>query len=77
MLAALHHINDDEDPAGITAELRRALPPGSYLAISHFRDVSIMFPDLAPVTAPHQRYLSPQHPLPRHDRGSSYSTTCT
>lgn len=47
MLAVLHHINDDEDPAGVTAQLRRALPPGSYLAISHFRDVSSMMPNTA------------------------------
>ncbi len=33
----LHHITDDEDPAGIAAALRDALPPGSYLAISSFR----------------------------------------
>ena len=44
LLAVLHHINDDEDPAGITAVLRSALPPGSYLAISHFRDTSFTMP---------------------------------
>ncbi len=37
MLAVLHHITDDEDPAGIMAVLRDAMPPGSYLAISSFR----------------------------------------
>lgn len=44
LLAVLHHINDDEDPAGITAVLRSALPPGSYLAISHFHDTSAAIP---------------------------------
>jgi S-adenosyl methyltransferase len=36
LVAILHHINDDEDPAGIAARLRAALAPGSHLAISHF-----------------------------------------
>ena len=37
LLAVLHHINDDEDPSGIMADLRDAMPRGSYLAISSFR----------------------------------------
>jgi hypothetical protein len=37
LLAILHHVNDDEDPAGIAARLRDALPSGSCLAISSFR----------------------------------------
>jgi len=37
LLAILHHLNDDEDPAGIVAALRDAMPSGSYLAISSFR----------------------------------------
>jgi hypothetical protein len=36
LFAILHHINDEEDPAGIAAYLRDAMAPGSYLAISHF-----------------------------------------
>ena len=35
LLAILHFIPDDQDPAGIVARFRDALPPGSYLAISH------------------------------------------
>jgi len=31
----LHHILDDEDPAGITAAYRAALPAGSYVFIHH------------------------------------------
>jgi S-adenosyl methyltransferase len=58
MLGVLHHINDDEDPAGITAQLRRALPPGSYVAISHFRDVSTMLPTTAWTTATTQKILN-------------------
>jgi S-adenosyl methyltransferase len=37
MFGILHHFSDDDDPAGITAQFRAALVPGSYLAISSFR----------------------------------------
>ncbi|MFJ7336355.1 SAM-dependent methyltransferase [Streptomyces sp. NPDC101116] len=35
--AILHHVNDDEDPAGIVRYWRDQAPPGSYFFISHFR----------------------------------------
>ena len=35
LLAVLHFVKDAEDPAGIVARLRDAVPAGSYLAISH------------------------------------------
>ncbi|OIV38263.1 hypothetical protein BIV57_06190 [Mangrovactinospora gilvigrisea] len=35
MVAVLHCITDEEDPWGIVAEFRDALPPGSAFAISH------------------------------------------
>jgi S-adenosyl methyltransferase len=35
LLAILHFIPDDQDPFGIVARFRDALPSGSYLAISH------------------------------------------
>ncbi|HEX6471808.1 MAG TPA: SAM-dependent methyltransferase [Streptosporangiaceae bacterium] len=35
MVAILHFILDDEDPAGIVAEFFDAVPPGSYLVLSH------------------------------------------
>jgi hypothetical protein len=35
LVAVLHFIAKAEDPAGIVATLRDALPPGSYLAMSH------------------------------------------
>jgi len=44
MLAILHHVRDDEDPAGIAAKLRARLAPGSYLALSHFRDPDSLDP---------------------------------
>lgn len=45
LLAILHHVNDHEDPAGIAARLRAALPSGSYVAISHFHDPGQEHPD--------------------------------
>ena len=35
LVAVLHHVPDSDDPAGIIATLRGALPPGSHLVISH------------------------------------------
>ena len=35
LLAVLHFIRDQEDPAGIVARLRAAMAPGSYLVVSH------------------------------------------
>jgi hypothetical protein len=40
LVAILHFLPDDQDPLGIVARFREALPAGSYLAISHgTRDV--------------------------------------
>ncbi len=35
LIAILHFITDDQKPAEIVATLRGALPPDSYLALSH------------------------------------------
>jgi hypothetical protein len=35
LVAMLHLVPDDEDPAGIVAAFREATTPGSYLALSH------------------------------------------
>jgi hypothetical protein len=35
LVAILHFVKDEEDPAGIVASLRDALPDGSYLVLSH------------------------------------------
>lgn len=35
MVALLHFVPDSKDPNGLVADYRDALPPGSYLAISH------------------------------------------
>ena len=35
LVAVLHFISDDDDPGAIAAAIRDALPPGSYLVLSH------------------------------------------
>jgi hypothetical protein len=35
MVAVLHSVSDDADPAGIVAQFREAVVPGSYLVLSH------------------------------------------
>ncbi|MFD0310187.1 SAM-dependent methyltransferase [Streptomyces sp. NPDC127119] len=35
--AILHHVNDDEDPAGIVRHWRDHVPSGSHFFVSHFR----------------------------------------
>ena len=35
LIAVMHLIGDDEDPHAIVAKLMSAVPPGSYLALSH------------------------------------------
>ncbi|GAA2484386.1 SAM-dependent methyltransferase [Streptomyces thermolineatus] len=37
MCAILHHLNDDEDPAGIVRFWRDRVPSGSHFFITHFR----------------------------------------
>nr|WP_308203370.1 SAM-dependent methyltransferase [Frankia gtarii] len=36
LFGVVHHINDDEDPAGIIRRYRDALAAGSYLFLTHF-----------------------------------------
>ena len=43
--ATLHHVDDDADPAGFMQRYVDALPPGSYLAISHWWDPGDELPD--------------------------------
>lgn len=45
MLAILHHLNDHEEPGGVAARLTDAMPSGSYVAISHFRDPGAEHPE--------------------------------
>ncbi|PZF95133.1 SAM-dependent methyltransferase [Micromonospora endophytica] len=45
LFAILHHLGDDENPKAVAAELIDALPSGSYVAISHFRDPGEQAPE--------------------------------
>ncbi|GGM25971.1 SAM-dependent methyltransferase [Micromonospora yangpuensis] len=47
LLAILHHLHDDDDPAGVARRLVAALPAGSYLAISHFHDPGDAQPEVS------------------------------
>ena len=47
MFAILHHVNDDEDPQGIAARFREALPSGSYMALSHFHNPGPAMPEVS------------------------------
>ncbi len=57
LLAILHHIEDHDDPGGIAAQLREAMPPGSYVAISSFRLPGPELPELRAVTIEGEQLL--------------------
>ncbi|MCW2638041.1 MAG: hypothetical protein JWP76_347 [Dactylosporangium sp.] len=40
LMAVLHFVSDDDDPAGVIAQLRDGLVSGSYIAISHVTESS-------------------------------------
>jgi len=58
LLAVLHHVPDDDDPAGIAEDLRHAMPPGSYLAISSFRLPGHDLPELRALTIEGEKLLA-------------------
>ncbi|WP_169985542.1 SAM-dependent methyltransferase [Microbispora sp. H10836] len=47
LFAILHHVNEHEDPQGIAARFRSALPSGSYLALSHFHNPGPAMPEVS------------------------------
>ncbi|SEH00708.1 S-adenosyl methyltransferase [Nonomuraea solani] len=47
MFAILHHLTDDEDPAGIAARMMSRLAPGSHLAASHFHNPGLAHPEVS------------------------------
>jgi hypothetical protein len=57
LFAILHHIQDHEDPAWIAAQLRDAMPRGSYLAISSFRMPGPELPELRAATIEGEKLL--------------------
>ncbi|WP_188191390.1 SAM-dependent methyltransferase [Nonomuraea sp. SYSU D8015] len=55
LVSVLHHINDDEDPGGVTARLRERLAPGSHLAIVHFHNPGEEHPEAARIAVEAER----------------------
>ena len=58
MLAVLHHLEDNENPAAVAARFRDAMPPGSYMAISSFRMPGPELPELRAATIEGERLLA-------------------
>jgi hypothetical protein len=57
-LAVLHHLADADRPGLIMEQLRDALPPGSYLAISSFRLPGPGLPELRAITIEGEKLLT-------------------
>jgi hypothetical protein len=58
LVAVLHHIDDHDDPDGIVARLRDAMPSGSYLAISSFHLPGPELPELRATTIEGEKLLA-------------------
>lgn len=58
LFAILHHVNDDEDPAGVARRLREGLAPGSYMALSHFHNPGDAYPQYAAMAAETEKLFS-------------------
>jgi len=58
LFAILHHVNDDEDPIGVTRFLRDQLPSGSYMAISHLHNPGETQPKYAAMAAEAEKVFS-------------------
>jgi len=65
MLAVLHFITDDQDPAGIIRTLMAAVSPASYLAIGHH--TADLYPELREF-ARRMSELNPDFPATLRDR---------
>jgi hypothetical protein len=58
LLAVLHHVQDDDRPELIAAQLRAAMPPGSYLAVSSLRLPGLDLPELRATTIEGEKLLA-------------------
>ncbi|MEV0621591.1 SAM-dependent methyltransferase [Nonomuraea sp. NPDC050404] len=47
LFGILHHLSDEEDPAGILARFVRRLAPGSHVVISHFHNPGAEHPEVS------------------------------
>lgn len=57
LFAILHHVEDDDEPGRIAAELRDAMPSGSYLALSSFHMPGPELPQLRALTIESEKLL--------------------
>jgi hypothetical protein len=57
LFAIMHHVEDADEPERIMAQLRDAMPPGSYLALSSLRMPGHELPDLRIVTVEGEKLL--------------------
>jgi hypothetical protein len=58
LFAILHHVNDAEDPDGIVAAFKAALPSGSHIAISHFHNPGDEHPEIAAIVAASEKVFN-------------------
>jgi hypothetical protein len=58
MLALLHHLQDDEEPAAVVARFQDAMPSGSYLAMSSFRMPGPEDPELRAITIENEQVIA-------------------
>jgi hypothetical protein len=65
LIAILHFVTDDEDPGRIIAAFRDALPPGSYLALSHGTADFHAEAPVSQATAVYERAVAPLVLRPR------------
>ena len=65
LVAVLHFIGDDDNPSAIVATIRDAIPPGSYLVVSHV--VGDILRESAASAAVHYKRVTPGATLRGHD----------
>jgi hypothetical protein len=57
LFAIMHHVEDVDRPGWIMTQLRDAMPPGSYLALSSFRMPGPELPEVRAMTAEAEKLL--------------------
>lgn len=73
MIALLHFVPDDDDPAGVIGRYRDAVAPGSYLAISHLNEVPGAPPAGAEALKLYERFGTPLTPRPEAELAALFA----
>ncbi|MGW3768959.1 SAM-dependent methyltransferase [Actinomadura verrucosospora] len=71
LVAVLHFVHDDDDPAGLVGRLARRLPSGSHVVISHGYDGG-----MDPGDTEHSRAVYRRSKLPIYSRGPEEVARC-